>query len=411
MVLLTIVFWGNVFRFSPRLIDGPYDTTSEALVVGRLTRAAVDGLTSGNADLGTNYDPKRPGVGGLEQFYDQKRYFENLQLVDSLHLEWASYPSQFGLQGLFFSTIDLINPLPRKWRLGFYHLLASLMTAGALVWIANILRRRFGWPAFYGFLIPPALEPMFPALAPNLYWVVGIWFVPMAIAMHLADEENSRRRFYLITAAFVFFLIKCLCGYEFVSTVIVAAAVGCLLGIKDTPDKLRRTLGNVAWIVSAGIAGFVVAALAHAAKQGGFAVIADRAAARIVGDSSSLQDQIILGKFVSVQSVILRYLEGNDVTLIRNFGVVLTLFVLTAVFALVDKKVIWYLGQDRKNLHICALAFLVSLAAPLSWFVLAKAHSFDHPPMNFILWYLPTIPLGGAHAGIALSQIIESRSA
>jgi hypothetical protein len=321
LALLTTIFWGNIFRFYPRFIDGTYDTTSEAVVIGRLTRSAVDGLTSENASLGQNIDPKRPDVIGSEQFNDQKRYFENPLLVDSLHLEWAPYHSQFGLQGILFSTIDLINPLPRKWRIGFYHLLASLMSAGALVWIADILRRRFGWAAFCGFLIPIALEPMFTALAPNLYWVVGIWFVPMAIAMHLAEEEDSRRRFYLIAAAFVFFLAKCLCGYEFISTVILAAAVGCLLGTKESCEKLSRILSNVAWIVSAGIAGFVVPVFAHATQLGGFAIIAQRAALRITGDSPSLQAELLVGKFASVQSVVLRYLEGNDITLIKNFGV------------------------------------------------------------------------------------------
>jgi hypothetical protein len=411
LALLTTVFWGNIFRFYPRLIDRTYDSTSEGLVIGRLARSAADGLMSENADLGLNVDPKHPGAGVLELYDDQKRYFANPELVDSLHLGWGPYPNQFGLQGIVFSIIDLINPLPRSWRIGFYHLLASLISAGALVWIADILRRRFGWAAFGGFLIPLALEPMLTALGPNLYWVVGIWFVPMAIAMHLADEENPRRRFYLVAAAFVFFLAKSLCGYEFVSTVIVAAAVGCLLGTKESPDKLRRTLRNVAWIVSAGIAGFVVAVFVHAAKLGGFAVIADRAGARIAGDSSSLRDQLILGKFASFQTVIFRYLEGNDITLIKNFGIPLGLFVLVAALALMDKKIIWYLGPDRRKLQILALAFLASLAAPLSWFVLAKAHSFVHPPINFILWYLPTVPLGGALLGISINQAIENRSA
>ncbi len=233
----------------------------------------------------------------------------------------------------------------------------------------------------------------------------------MAMAMHLADEENPRRRFYLIAAAFAFFVAKSLCGYEFVSTVILAAATGCLLGTKEGPERLSRILGNVAWIVGAGIAGFVVAVLAHAAKLGGFAVIADRAGARILGDSSSLQDQIILGKFASFQTVIFRYLEGNDITLIKNFGIPLGLFVLVAVLSLMDKKIIWYLGPDRRKLQILALAFLASLAAPLSWFVLAKAHSFVHPAIDFILWYVPTIPLGGALVGVSLSQAIENRSA
>jgi hypothetical protein len=410
LALLTTVFWGNIFRFYPSRIDRTYDDTSEGVVIGRLARSAADGLTSENADLGLNVDPKHPGASVPELYSDQKRYFANPQLVDSLHLAWGAYPNQFGLQGIVFSIIDLINPLPRTWRIGFYHLLASLMTAGALVWIADILRRRFGWAAFCGFLIPPALEPMFTALGPNLYWVVGVWFVPMAVAMHLADEEDSRRRLYLIAAAFAFFLAKSLCGYEFVSTVILAAAVGCLLGIKEGPERLTRILSNVAWILGAGIAGFVVAVFVHAAKLGGFAVIADRAGARIAGDSSSLRDQIILGKFASFQTVIFRYLEGNDITLMKNFGIPLGLLVLVAVLALFDKKIIWYLGQDRRKLQILALAFLASLAAPLSWFVLAKAHSFVHPPINFILWYLPTIPLGGALAGVVLNQTIENRS-
>lgn len=236
LALLTTIFWGNVLRFSPRLIDRTYDTTSDGVVIGRMARSAADGFTSGNADLGVNVDPTGP-TGGIELFNDQKRYFEDPHLLDSLHLEWWPYSSQFGLHGIMFSAIDLINPLPRNLRIAFYHLLASLFCAGALVWIAEILRRRFGWAAFCGFLIPLALEPMLTALAPSLYWVAGIWFVPMAIAMHLADEEDSTRRFYLVAAAFVFFLAKCLCGYEFISTVILAAAVGCLQ-IRDHPVRL-----------------------------------------------------------------------------------------------------------------------------------------------------------------------------
>jgi hypothetical protein len=407
LALLTIIFWGNVFRFSSGLIDRTYDGTSDGMVIGRLTRSAADGFTSGNADLGVNARPK--DVGGFELFQDQIKYFEHPELVDSLHLEWWPYASQFGLHGMLFSAIDLINPLPRPWRLPFYHLLAALFCAGALVWIAEILRRRFGWGAFGGFLIPLALEPMLTALAPSIYWVAGIWFVPMAIAMLLADEEDPRRRYRLIAAAFVCFLVKCLCGYEFIPTVILAAAIGCLLGVKESPDRLSRMLANVSWIVSAGVAGFIVAIAAHAAKAGGFTNIAKRAAIRIMGDAPALDEEIFLGKFATIQSVLLRYLEGNDITLAKNFAIPLALLVLVAVLSLLDKKIIWYLGDDRRRLQILSLAFLASFAAPLSWFVLAKGHSFVHPPINFILWYVPTIPLGGAVAGVALALAVENR--
>ena len=104
LALLTTVFWGNILRFYPRLIDGTYDDTSEGLVKGRLARAAADGLTSENADLGLNVDPKRPGLSVPELYADQKRYLADPQLVDSLHLGWGPYPSQFGLQGIVFRS-------------------------------------------------------------------------------------------------------------------------------------------------------------------------------------------------------------------------------------------------------------------------------------------------------------------
>jgi len=409
--LLTIVFCGNVFRFYPRFIDQVYDDTSEAVVVGRMTRSAADGLMSENTYLGNNRDQKHPVVISSELYPVQKKYFENPLLVKSLGLTWDPYRSHFGLQGIFFSALDLINPLPRTWRIGFYHFLASLMSVGALIWIADILRRRFGWAAFWGFLIPLAIEPMLTAMAPNLYWLIGSWFAPMAIAMLLADEEDPRRRWYLIAAAFAFFLLKFLCGYEFTSTVILAAAVGCLLGVKESTQRPSRILKNVAWIVTAGIAGFAVAILAHAAKEGSFAVIVQKAALRVTGDSPILADELIVGKFASVKSVIWRYLEGNDITLVKNFGIPLALFVLVAALALMDKKIIWYLGNERRKLHILALAFLASLAAPLSWFAIAKGHSFVHPHIDMILWYVPAIPLAGALCGVSLSLIIENRSA
>ena len=111
--LLATVFWGNVFRFYPRFIDQSYDDTSEVLVIGRMTRSAADGLTSEDASLGNNRDPKRPVLVGSELYQEQKKYFENPLLVHSLGLTWDSYRSHFGLQGIFFSAVDLINPLPR----------------------------------------------------------------------------------------------------------------------------------------------------------------------------------------------------------------------------------------------------------------------------------------------------------
>jgi hypothetical protein len=403
-IVLTLVFWGNLFRFHPSMIDGVFDGTSEASVVGRLARASADGFFR-NTDLGVNIDPKQPDA-DLFNYPRQVRYFEHPDLIHSLGLEWAPYASHFALQGYVFAAIDLVDPLPRNVRLSVYHFLASLFTAGVLVWMAAILRSKFGWAAFIGFLLPVALEPMFSALAPNLCWFAGSWLLPIPFGMLLADEDDARRRRILLASMSLAFLVRFLSGYEFTSTIILATAVGCLLTVKERPDQFRHVLRNLTSVIAIGVAAFIVAAVLHAAKEGGFAIFAQKAANRILGDASSLQEQLILGKFEPIGAVIWLYLGGNFITLIKSFGFLLALIAFYAVLMLLDERFNWFYGKGRRKLQVLGLAVLASFAAPLSWFVLGKGHSFDHLPFDMIMWYVPTIPLGFAMLGVSTVSFV-----
>jgi len=404
-IALAAIFWGNLFRFYPSMIDGVYDGTSEAAVVGRLARAAADGIFR-NTDLGVNVVPQQSRA-DLYDYQKQVRYFEHPELIHSLGLDWAPYSSHFGLQGYAFAAIDLIDPLPRSLRISFYHLLASLFAAGMLVWMAAILRSKFGWAAFIGFLLPVAIEPMFSGLAPNLYWFAGSWFFPIAFGMLLADEDDEKRKRVLLGLLFLAFLARFLCGYEFTSTIILAAAVGCLLTAEERPDQFRHVVRNASWVVAVGVLAFMVAAIAQAAKEGGFAIFAQKAANRMIGDSPSLEAALTFGKFEPIGAVIWLYLGGNSVTLIKSFSFVLAFIAMTAVLILLDERFNWFYGAGRRKLQVLALAVLASFAAPLSWFVLGKGHSFDHLPFDLILWYVPTIPLGFAMLAVAIVSLVE----
>jgi hypothetical protein len=399
-IALSVVFWGNLFRFHPSMIDRVYDDTSESSVVGRLARAAADGFFR-NTDLGVNVDAEHPST-DLYNYDRQVRVFEHPELIHSEHLDWAPYPSHFALQGFVFTAIDFIDPLPRSLRISFYHLLACLFTAGLLVWMAAILRSKFGWAAFAGFLFPVAIEPMFSGLAPNLCWFAGSWLLPLPFGMLLADEDDARRRYLWLGLAFLAFLARFLSGYEFTSTIILATAVGCLLTVKERPDQFRHVFRNASSVIAVGVAAFIVAAMLHAAKQGGFTVFAQKAANRMIGDAGSLQDQLILGKFEPIGAVIWLYLGGNYITLIKNFSYVLAFIAMNAVLMLLDERFNWFYGAGRRRLQVLALAVLASFAAPLSWFVLGKGHSFDHLPFDLIMWYVPTIPLGFAMLAVAV---------
>jgi hypothetical protein len=404
-IVLTAIFWGNLFRFSPALMDPVYDTTYEAFVVGRLARAAADGYFN-NTDLGVNIDPKNPPADG-QAYQRQIEYFEHPDLIHSLGLTWAPYPSHFAFQGYLFAAIDAINPMPRAIRIAFYHLLASLFTAGVLVWMAAILRAKFGWAAFIGFLLPTMIEPMFSAIAPGLGWFLGSCLFPIPFGMLLADEDNVRRRRMLLALAFLAFLVRFLSGYEFTSTIILATAAGCLLTVMERPNLFRHVLRNASWVVAVGVTAFIIAAIMHSAKEGGFTVFAQKAANRMIGDSPSLEDSLIFGKFQPIGAVISLYLGGNYITLVKSFGFVLAAIAMFAVMTLLDERFNWFYGVGRRKLQVLGLAVLASFTAPLSWFVLGKAHSFDHLPFDLIMWYVPTIPLGFAMLAVGSVSIVQ----
>ena len=406
-LLLALIFTTNVFHFSQYRINKVFDQTSEGMVVGRLARSASDGVFSERAELGTNYREKDP-VELRGSYSDQIKYFEQPELIRADGAQWAVYPSQFGLQGLFYALIDSIDPLPRRYRIGVYHFLSALICAAAFMWVAYKIRERFGFAAATGFVVPVAFEPMFTALAPNLYWTVGLWFVPMAIAMDIAGAESRRRKWRLIAATGAAVFAKSLCGYEFITTVIVAAMIGCLLNTRDDNGYPFQNIVDMLWVALAGVAGFALAIVAHGAKLG-FAVILDRAIDRTSGGGSAVDQGLNIGQFASISSVIRTYLGANDYTQIRNFGLLLGLLGVIAVAAFLDREYGWFLGEDRRRLRALAFAFLASLAAPLSWFILAKAHAYAHQPLDFILWHVPTVPVGGAMAALAVSQAFDAR--
>ena len=404
-IALAAIFWGNLFRFYPSIIDGVYDGTSEASVVGRLARAAADRLFR-NTDLGVNVVPHQPRA-DLYDYQKRVHYFEHPELIHRLGLEWAPYSSHFGLQGYLFAAIDLVETLPRSMRISFYHLLACLFTAGMLFWMAAILRSKFGWAAFIGFLLPAAMGPMSSGLAPNLCWFAGSWLLPIPFGMLLTDKDDGKRKRVLLGLLSLAFLARFLAGYEFTSTIILATAVGCLLTVKERPDEFWHVVRNAGWVVAVGVLAFMVAAITPAAKEGGFAIFAQKAANRMVGDSPSLEAALTFGKFEPIGAVIWLYLGGNSVTLIKNFGFVLAFIAMAAVLILLDERFNWFYGAGRRKLQVLALAVLASFAAPLSWFVLGKGHSFDHLPFDLILWYVPTITLGFAMLAVAVVSLVE----
>ena len=63
--------------------------------------------------------------------------------------------------------------------------------------------------------------------------------------------------------------------------------------------------------------------------------------------------------------------------------------------------------KNKFNIEQKSLLYvtLISSLAPLSWHILAKAHSYVHTHMNHILWYSPFLLLIFVFIGLTISRL------
>ncbi|MEL7097309.1 MAG: hypothetical protein AAGM84_00640 [Pseudomonadota bacterium] len=80
-------------------------------------------------------------------------------------------------------------------------------------------------------------------------------------------------------------------------------------------------------------------------------------------------------------------LAGSDSAVLRLASLPATILIVWSLIALV----IWSIWRRRDKAQ--AYAILVSAAAPLSWYLLATAHSYGHLHIAFILWNVPFLPV------------------
>lgn len=65
-----------------------------------------------------------------------------------------------------------------------------------------------------------------------------------------------------------------------------------------------------------------------------------------------------------------------------------------------------YSVEQRKNKIALLFAVWFSILAPLSWFIIFKAHSSEHYHMNYIVWQMPFTFFGFALCGLTIKGLL-----
>lgn len=323
---------------------------------------------------------------------DDATFFDsNRQRLPSGRL--TAYVSQYGLQGKIFKRLsrymDTSQMAPKL------NLLCSIATGAVFVLIVYLIAAKYNRILAGCYLVTFWLSPWIVNFARNLYWVEFTWFIPMAIGLFCAWKiENKKCRTACYMAAFISVTGKCLCGYEYISVIMIGLIafllVDFLSALARRDNKNAILLFRTVIILGcAALLGFATAICFHASLRGnhdiwvGIKDIFEQDILRRTtgGDLNAFDAELwpsfnasvweVFCKYFHFQTEIITGLDGN----------------LFPLLCIVPLYIFAYEYRNRElNASILAMYSIFFLAS-ISWFCLAKSHSYIHAHMNYVLWY------------------------
>lgn len=304
-------------------------------------------------------------------------------------VSYSPYISQYGLQGRVFVFLSRFIGVENM------HLLCCLALALTFSSITFLIARRYG-PLLAGvFYMTLLLAPKVTNFARNLYWVEFTWFIPMAVGLFfLWKSDDPRGRLLSYAAAFAALFVRSLCGYEYVSTIMLGMILFPLAElVLALHGRRKKEASRLFWGIfilgAMALLGFAAAILAHAWYRGGgdlwagvVTIYQKDALRRTVGayplgpggemlPSAEASVWQVLCMYFHVPQQLVTGIDGN-------------LFPLICIVPLM----IFCFDYRAKRLDLLSLClYLFSFIAAVSWFVLAKDHSYVHETLNIVLWY------------------------
>lgn len=306
----------------------------------------------------------------------------------------SPYKQQFGLQGKVFRLVYRVLH-NGDTALDLLKLACSMMTALVFIVISLLIKKKYNAILAGCFLLTFWLSPWTAMFAQNLYWVEFTWFIPMAVGLYCSININDfKARCISYTLAFVSILIKCLCGYEYISTVMMGLITFLLVDLvnamlsknKEKSILIFRTtfvMGIVALL------GFTTAICMHAILRGNgnlpegiITIFKSDVLRRTSGaDLNQLSTNLWDSMNASIWEVLCRYFHFDTDIVVGVSGK------LFQVICIVPLGIFAYDFHNRKLDVIKVALYIVTFLTSISWIVLAKSHSYVHTFLNFVLWY------------------------
>lgn len=309
----------------------------------------------------------------------------------------SAYLSQYGLQGKIFRYLaGIIGE-----NLTFYHFLCSFAAANIFSMIILLLWRKYNglMAACYG--VTFLLSPWIVNFARNLYWVEFTWFLPMLTGLICSIWIKKKWiRIACYVGAFFTVAIKCLCGYEYLTAIMLGMISFLLIDwvlvlIDKNKEEKQLLFKTIFFMGISALLGFAAAICIHARLRGN-GNIAE-------GIQSIIETDVLrrtgAGNLNDFDPVFWPSLNASIWDACKKY-----FHFYTDIIAGIDNNmfpllcgipfVIFFSDYYRKKLQIDQLVmYIVFFLVSVSWFILGKSHSYIHTHMNYVLWYFGYIQI------------------
>ena len=423
--LLFFGFLSNAWRVAEQEWFDTHQRDTESLIVGRMVKSRQDGIFSvgGLTGAGITTNIQQDWI-SENQIDNQYAAYLNSGSFD----EFSPYMSQPGGQGIVFSLLDRLIPLSPQIKLWSFYVLTALLTAIAVTAIVGWFYDEFGgWIAIF-VLCSAVLSQWLTVFGKNLWWSLWAFYLPMIVVLYLLKRHRvpANRQFIKFgILIFIAVFIKCFInGFEYITTTLIMMVTPCIYyAVLDRWNRHQYLKWTLAAGLGSGVAIFlslIVLCFQIGAVKGGFmdgvGHVIWSFGKRTYGETQDYPVVYAASLEAGTIGVVITYMNGiffdlnnylsittafvSDFLLKIRYAYLIVLFIVMSalLFSRSEKM------MTERRQHSIALIWTTwfSILAPLSWYVIFKAHSFIHTHMSFLLWQMPFTFFGFAVFGASV---------
>lgn len=335
----------------------------------------------------------------------------------------GDYTSQLGLSGTFYGIINKVLSVCNSTSI--LYAVNTLLLCLSLFYILYWIYEEFDILTAALVYLLLFCNQWIIVSARNLYWVTVTFLLPFVCSIYFLRKEEKTGICCLkhwITWAFILIFVRAACGFEMISLAMINLETPLFYYAFKNRMKRKTFITRFVSLGTAAILGFIICMGLHIIQLGFYfdgnfkhaievtlGNIAYRTGAFTNSNNysniGSVRDSLEASKITVLK---LYFNSGNPLLLGMRMNTITVLTGMSFLLCCISENIFPNIARIRHQLISWSILLLISALGPLSWYVLASAHSYVHVHINYMLWSMPTIILITALVSKIAIEVVKS---